>query len=83
MTSRQISKDNMTANEVCNMDMEGDCLTKKLTMITTKIETSGTTNNEEMETEEPLTPQNVDFFMITNTTSTPITTTLPKNHLGT
>ena len=78
MTSRQINKDNMTANEVCIMDMKGDCPTTKPTMIMTKIETNGTTDNEEMGTEEPLTPQNVDFFMITNTTSTPMTITLPK-----
>ena len=51
--------------------MEGDCPTTKPTMIMTKIETNGTTHNEEIETEEPLTPQIVDLFTITNTTSTP------------
>ena len=60
MTSRQINEDNMTANEAYDTDMEGDCPTTKLTMIMTKIETNGTTHNEEMETEEPLSPKNVD-----------------------
>ena len=78
MTSTQIKEDNLTANDTHDIDIEGDCPTTKLTMITTNIETNDTKHNEEMEIEETLTPQNVDLFTITNTTSTPITITLPN-----
>ena len=39
-----------------------------------------TTKHEDyIEMEEPLTPENINLFTITNTTSTPITITLPKS----
>ena len=44
------------------------------------ITINGTTNNgDEIEMEEPLTPESINLFTITNTTLTPITITLPKS----
>ena len=41
---------------------------------------NATTNNgDDIEMEEPLTPENINLFTITNTTSTLITITLPKS----
>ena len=42
-----------------------------------------TNNGDDIEMEEPLTPENINLFTVTDTTLTPITITLPKVHLCT